>query len=57
MKNIEKLIAAKMQEINSQRERILEAFIAEIGCKPSECEQVMQRQSDGGYIWFVRKRK
>ena len=28
--------------IMEQREEILKAFIAEVGCKPSECEQVIE---------------
>ena len=41
--------------ILEQREQIIEAFIAETGCKPSECEQVMEA-TEGGYTWYVRKR-
>lgn len=49
------LLCAKTSEIvqgvYAQREKILEAFIAETGLIPSECEQVAQ-----GNKWWVQKR-
>jgi hypothetical protein len=41
-----------IEQIMSQREKILEAFIAETGLLPSQCQQVVQ---DGK--WWVEKRK
>jgi len=42
-------------KLMQQREQILEAFVAETGCLPSECEQVMQ--VNGTQIrWRVQKR-
>jgi hypothetical protein len=41
--------------IAANREKILKAFIAETGLKPSECEQVFVHRPDG-HSWFVRKR-
>lgn len=52
-----------MDRIHSQREKILEAFIAETGCKPSECEQVFQNLGEGAnsagpfFRWYVRKKE
>lgn len=45
-----------MRRINEQREQIIEAFLAETGCSPSECEQVVQHTPDG-LCWFVRRRE
>ena len=42
-------------EIHQQREVIVEAFMAETGLKPSECEQVIQT-SEKETIWFIRMR-
>ncbi len=42
--------------ILQQREQILAAFIAETGCLPSECEQVMMYTPTGFKCW-VRKRE
>ena len=43
--------ALVLEAIAKQREQILEAFIAETGLLPSECEQVLQ-----GDRWWVQKR-
>jgi hypothetical protein len=48
-----------LKGIYSQRENILQAFIAETGCKPSEAEQVVEFRhfgSEAKIIWKVRKR-
>ncbi len=47
----EEIIKENITQIMSKREKILEAFIAETGLKPSECEQVMQ-----GNRWWVKRR-
>lgn len=41
--------------IHQQREAILTAFLAEMQCLPSECEQVVIQNPDGTVQWFVRK--
>ncbi len=56
---LSELLAAKrdaiVNNIMEQREEILNAFIAETGLKPSECEQVIE--TDGMLIrWYIRKR-
>ena len=48
-------IQAKYNEILKHREAIIEAFIAETGCHPSECEQVITHDMNT-IKWFVRKR-
>jgi hypothetical protein len=52
----QKIVQKKIWEIYKRREEILEAFIAETGCKPSECEMVITR-TPTGYQWYVRRRK
>lgn len=42
-------------EILKDRQKILEAFIAETGLKPSECEQVVTR-TENEIKWYVQKR-
>ena len=49
-------LSSKYQEIMSEREKIVEAFIAETGLKPSEIELVEERTMTGA-IWYVRKRE
>lgn len=48
----EKMATELMTKIMAKKEEILEAFIAETGLKPSECEMVRD-----GLKWFVRKRE
>jgi len=59
-RDLQKEQSRKVKEIliaiTRQRELILKAFIAETGCKPSECEQVEQRHLDGSISWYIRKR-
>jgi len=43
--------------INSHREHLVRAFMAETGLMPSECELVEQRQGDGSLTVYLRKRK
>lgn len=40
---------------DAQREQILQSFIAEHGCLPSECEQVTVH-GQNGLRWYIRKR-
>lgn len=56
------LARQKYESILANREKILEAFIAETGYLPSEVEQVEQRLDESGNPhtisqWFVRKRQ
>lgn len=44
----------RVNDIMTQRERILEAFIAETGLLPSQCEQVEERRPEG-FKWYIRK--
>jgi len=47
-----------MERILSQREQILEAFVAETGLMPSECEQVVKGTPGGDtYFWVQKKGK
>lgn len=50
--NIEDMADEMHASIMRQRSRIIEAFIAETGLLPSECEQVTQ-----GNRWWIRKRR
>ncbi|HDY68755.1 hypothetical protein LCGC14_2039520 [marine sediment metagenome] len=45
-----------IERIVKNREKIIEAFIAETGLKPSECEQVIESRVDGT-SFYIRKRK
>lgn len=42
-------------EVAKQREKILEAFIAETGYKPSEIEQIVE-YGPNTTKWFIQKR-
>lgn len=46
---------ARWDAVLAQREKILEAFIAETGLKPSEVIQIEQRTPDG-MIWYPAKK-
>ena len=50
------LVNEKIKEIMKQREFIVEAFIAETGCMPSEIEQIEER-TESGIKWYLRKRQ
>jgi hypothetical protein len=45
-----------VENIYRNREKILEAFIAETGLKPSECEQV-EICGNNGFRFYVKKRE
>jgi hypothetical protein len=54
---LESLVRRKVEHIMANRERIVEAFIAETGLRPSEIEQVEERSEDGRTVrYYVRKR-
>jgi len=54
---IEKILNKKLEQIAQNKEKILEAFIAETGCLPSEIEMVHEPKGIDGWVWYVRKRK
>jgi hypothetical protein len=41
----------------AQREKIMIAFIAEVGCRASDVVQILQPTPDGGMMWFLRRRE
>jgi hypothetical protein len=45
----------RYNEVMSQREEILKAFIAKHGCQPEECVQEICRGMYGDDQWHVRK--
>ena len=47
---------ARMKFIAENRERIVEAFLAETGLQPSECEQVERNMGDGLILFHVQRR-
>jgi len=55
----EMTIAVKvmLDRVYSQRQEILEAFIAKYGCEPDECEQIIISDINNVIRWFVRKRE
>ena len=54
-KSIQERVNEAMLRVSAQREAIVEAFLAETGYLPSECEIV--QVTEGTTIrWFVRKR-
>lgn len=50
-------VREKLLAIRRQKEFIIEAFIAETGCKPSECEQIQRIHKDGSISWHIQKRE
>lgn len=52
---LEKIFRDKMDEVSTQREEILTAFVAKHGMNPEEIEQVEFKDKDGFPIWRVRK--
>ncbi len=52
-----KQVNERYKIIMKKREQIVEAFIAETGLKPSECEMVEKRCLDNRIVWYIRKRK
>jgi hypothetical protein len=50
-----KLVDAKLQEIHLNREKFLEAFIAETGLSPSEAVMVAETDGPTTRIWFREK--
>ena len=57
MNDLHQAVIARWEAVMTSREAILEAFIAETGLKPSECEQVSRTEADGTIVWFVRRRQ
>lgn len=45
-----------LDQIYSQREEIMKAFIAKYGCEPDECEQIIIGDTENVIRWFVRKK-
>lgn len=45
----------KLEGSKEQREEIVKAFIAQHGCSPDECEQVIENTTTGTK-WYVRKK-
>lgn len=45
-----------VQKVLDNRERLLEAFIAETGMLPSECILVEKMMPDGSYVVHVQRR-
>lgn len=56
-KGLEAAVNRAMRRVSEQREAIIEAFLAETGLMPSECEQVETINADGTRSWYVRKRE
>ena len=46
----------QMDVLMRNREHYLIAFVAETGLKPSECEIVERRESNGDLVIFARRR-
>lgn len=53
---IAKLAAERVRFIIAGRERLMEAWVSETGCKPSESELVEQHDADGTVRVSVRKK-
>lgn len=53
--NIDEFVKQKLDDIMDQRIKIVEAFIAETGLKPSEIEMV-ETGGANERAWFLRKR-
>lgn len=53
--NHEERAVHALSRVVSMKETLLTAFLAETGCKPSECEIVEVREATT-VLWFVRKR-
>jgi len=56
-KEFEKSVEKKLTTMCLTRGSIIEAFIAETGIRPSEAVLVEERQNDGGFRFYIRKRK
>lgn len=56
MRKLLNTVREKLLAIGRQKEFIIEAFIAETGCKPSECEQIQRVHKDGSISWYIQKR-
>jgi len=54
---LEERIKKILIEVNSNKELIIRAFIAETGCKPSECELIEQHEENGDIKWYIRKKE
>jgi hypothetical protein len=53
---IEESITSAMRQISDHRETFVRAFLAEVGCLPSEAEMVEQRDLDGVTTLTLRRR-
>jgi hypothetical protein len=56
MEDVTIAIRLMLDRIYSQRQEIMEAFIAKYGCEPDECEQIIISDVDNVIRWFVRKK-
>jgi len=56
MKDLKEIAEQKWRDIMSNREKIMEGFIAEFGCKPSEIEQVIYIMPNGEIMHVCKKR-
>ena len=50
------LVRQKVEEVMSQREEVLRAFVAKHGFEPDRAIQIEQRMPDGTTRWFMRRR-
>jgi len=53
---LRQLIKEKLLDITKRQEYIIKAFIAETGCKPSECEYVQETRENGNIVGYIQKR-
>jgi hypothetical protein len=49
------IVDKQYEFIMKNKEKLLSFFIAETGCKPSECEMVQQNKSDEIIVFFRKK--
>lgn len=56
MDELTNAVKVLLDQIFSQREEIMTAFIAKYGCEPDECEQVIISDRENTIRWFVRKK-
>lgn len=49
------LVRRTVEEVMSQREEILRAFIAKYGFEPDQAIQIEQKMPDGTTHWFIRR--
>jgi len=59
MKTVAKEVAEKLRDIENFKERYIEAWIAETGVQPSECELIQQQGFQDENVWtriFIRRK-